>query len=74
MTPPPACEGLGHTTTAMHGIQYTHIGRVGVGWQRHDKTCRSLRELDSPGTVFFFFGDHPQLVVELDHLCEVKNL
>ena len=50
------------------------IGWIGVGWQRHCKTCRSLRELDDQGSVFFFFfvfGGRLQLVVELDHLCEV---
>ena len=30
-----------------------YIGRVGVGWQRHCKTCRSLHELDHQGTVFW---------------------
>ena len=50
-----------------------YLGWVGVGWQRHCRTCRSLRELDNQGTSFFF-GGHPQLVVELDHLCEVHNL
>ena len=50
-----------------------YIDRVGVGWQRHCETCRSPRELDNQGT-FFVFGGHPQLVVELDDLCEVKNL
>ena len=48
------------------------VGWVGVGWQRHYKTCRSLLELNNQGTVFFLIGGHPQLVVELDHLCEVK--
>ena len=32
-----------------------YIGWVGVHWQRHCKTCRSLRELDNQGTVFFVF-------------------
>ena len=50
------------------------IGWVGVGWQRHCITCRSLRELDNQSAVFCFFGGRPKLVVELDHLCEVKNL
>ena len=50
-----------------------HIGWVGVGRQRHCKTCRSLRALDNQGTAFFL-GGRLQLVVELDHLCEVKNL
>ena len=27
-----------------------------------------------PFFIVFFFGGRPQLVVELDHLCEVKNL
>ena len=50
-----------------------YIGCVRVGWQRHCcKTCRSLRELDNQGTIFFFFGGRPQLVVELDRLCEVN--
>ena len=44
-----------------------YIGWVGVGWRRHCKTCRSIRELDNQGTVFCFFGGRPQLVVELDH-------
>ena len=54
-----------------------YIGWVGVGWQRHSKTRRSLREVDNQGTVFFLFrggGSRPQRVVELDHLCEVNNL
>ena len=53
-----------------------YIGWVGVGWQRHCKTCHSLRELDNQGTVFLcvFFGGRPQPVIELDHLCEVKNI
>ena len=51
-----------------------YIGWVGVGWQRHCKTCRSLRELDNQGTVFCFFGGRPHLVVELDHLCEVNDI
>ena len=50
-----------------------YIGRVGVGCQRHCKTCRSLGELDNQGTVVFF-GDRSKLVVQLDNLCEVKNL
>ena len=29
---------------------------VGVGWQRHCKTCQSPRELDNQGTASFFFG------------------
>ena len=37
------------------------------------KTCCSPRELDNQDTVFFVAG-RPQLVVELDHLCEVNNL
>ena len=32
-----------------------YLGWVGVGWQRHCKTCRSLRELDNQGTVFCLF-------------------
>ena len=31
-----------------------YIGWVDVGWQRHCKTCRSLRELDNQRTFFFF--------------------
>ena len=43
-----------------------------VGWQRYCKTCRSLRELDNPGTVFFSLAvAHGGFRV---HLCEVKNL
>ena len=34
---------------------YTSIDLVGVGWQRHCRTCCSLRELDNQGIVFFFF-------------------
>ena len=65
----------GRTTTAMHAIEYTpsppYIGWVSVGWQRHCKTCRKLRNLGNQGTFFFFlFGGRPQLVVELDPLCE----
>ena len=53
----------GHTTTAMYDHEYPPP----LVW--------SLRELDNQGTVFaLFFGGRPQLVVELDHLCEVKNL
>ena len=34
----------------------SYIGWVGVGWQRHYKTRRSLRELiDNQGTVFVCF-------------------
>ena len=54
-----------------------YIGWVGVGWQRHFKICRSLRELDNQGTAFFssfFFGGRSQLVVELNRSCEVNNL
>ena len=41
---------------------------VGVGWQRHRKACRSLRELDNQRTCcFVFFWRSPQLAVELDH-------
>ena len=29
------------------------MGWVGVGWQRHCKTCRSLLELDNHRTAFF---------------------
>ena len=50
-----------------------YIGWVGVGWQRHGETCRSLRELDNQGTFFFFLAV-AQLVVELDRLCVVNNL
>ena len=60
------------------------VGWVGFGWQRqrhYYKTCRLLRELDyqdGTSTHFFFggggIGGRPQLVVELEHLCEVKNL
>ena len=31
-----------------------YIDWVGVGWQRHCKTCRSLRDLDNRGTVISF--------------------
>ena len=38
----------------------------------------SCSELDNQGTVFFLlffsFGGRPQLVVELNHSCEVNNL
>ena len=51
-----------------------YIGWVGVSWQRHSKTCCPLRGLDNQGTVLFYFGGRPQLVVELDPLYEVKNL
>ena len=69
----------GHTTTAMHEMPPTppspyYIGWVGVGWQRHCQTCRSLREPDTQGTASLFFGGRSQLVVELDRLCEVNNL
>ena len=37
------------------GVCGTLSGRVGVGWQRNCKTCRSLRELDYQGTVFLLF-------------------
>ena len=30
-----------------------YAGWVDVGWQRHCETCRSLRERDNRGTVFF---------------------
>ena len=33
---------------------YILVGWVGVGYQRHRKTCRSLRELDNQGTDFGF--------------------
>ena len=36
----------------MHYV-YICIGWVGVGWQRHCKTCRSLHELDNQGTYLF---------------------
>ena len=48
------------------------LGWVGVGWQRHYKTCRSLRELDNQPTVLF--GHRSQLAIELDILCGVENL
>ena len=51
-----------------------YLGRVGVGWQRHCRTCRSLLELDSQGTVLFCsFGGRSQLAVQLDHLCWVET-
>ena len=53
------------------------LGWVGVGWQRHCKPCRSLLELQTTRVLllfFFLFCGRSQLVVELDHLCEVKNL
>ena len=37
--------------------RYIYVGWVGVGWQRHCKTCRSLRELDYQGTYLFFAVD-----------------
>ena len=37
-------------------IIFICIGWVGVGWQRHCKTCRSPRELDDQGTNIFFGG------------------
>ena len=55
-----------------------HLLYVGVGWQRHCKACPPLLELDSRGTaylfIYLFFAGRSQLVVELDRLCEVKNL
>ena len=54
-------------------IYYAYTGWVGVGWQRHCKTCRSLLELDNQGTSLSF-GGRSQLVVELDHLCGVVTL
>ena len=45
---------------------YMYIG-VGVGWQRCCRTCQSLRELDSPGTVFFFLAV-TMVVIELDRI------
>ena len=49
-------------------------GWVGVGWQRHCKVCRSLRELlGTQCTVVFVFGDRSQLVMEVDHSWEVKD-
>ena len=48
-----------------------YIGWVGVLWQRHCKTCRSLHELGQQGTVFF--GGRSQLAVELDHLRGVET-
>ena len=51
------------------------IGWVGVGWQRHRETCRSLRELDNQVTVFLFFWRSPTAGCRvINHLCEVKNL
>ena len=41
------------------------VGWVGVGWQRHCKTCRLLIEIDNQGTDFVF-GGRSQLVVKLD--------
>ena len=39
---------------------------IGVGWQRRCKTCQSLRELDTQGTVFFFLlFVFPMMVIEL---------
>ena len=52
-----------------------YLGWIGVGWQRHCKTYRSIRELDNQGTqrfVLFFLS--LQLAVELDHLCGVESL
>ena len=66
----------GHTTTAMHDIEYTPtrlryilcIGWVGIVWQRYCRTCRSLLELDNQGTLFLFlfcfFGGRSPPVVE----------
>ena len=53
------------------------VGWVGVDWQRHCKTCRSLIEPDNQGTHRFvlFFWRSPQLAVELlrDHLCAAEK-
>ena len=53
---------------------YKWVGLASVG----NDTVKHLLELDKQGTTFFFFffggGGRPQLVVELDHLCEVNNL
>ena len=52
-----------------------YIGRIGVGWKQHCKTCRSLDELDHKGTVFFFnFGGRLQLTVEPGHMWGVGNV
>ena len=67
-----------HYIPRLYNPPLFYIGWFGVGWQRHCRTCRSLRELDNQGTVFlsfFFLWRSPTaVVVELDHLCEVKNL
>ena len=68
-----ACMGRGFLTPPPRP-PILYMGWVGVGWQRHSKTCRSPLELDNQGSVCFFFGGRPQLVFELDHLCEVNNL
>ena len=57
-------------------LPFDIIGRLGVGWQRHCKTCCSIRDLDNQDTLFsfyffVFFGGLPQVVVVLDHLGEV---
>ena len=46
---------------------YMFIG-VGIDWQRHCKTCQSLRELAIQSTVFFFFSAVTMVVIVLDHI------
>ena len=55
--PPPPCFNAPPYIYNIYIVYiYTskYIGWVGVGWQRHCRTCRSLRELDNQGTYFFF--------------------
>ena len=59
-----------HQPSTLRGCDlsmYFYIRWVGVGWRRRNKTCPSLRELDSQGTVLFsfFVWRPPKLAVEL---------
>ena len=57
MPPPPR---------VIHMQVYVCVGWVGVGWQRHCRARRSLRELDNQGTYRLFLRS-PYLAVELAH-------
>ena len=76
------CEWVIFMNTLGRHTHWTHapfslppICWVGVGWQRHCKTGRSLRELDNQGT-FCFFRRSPTTGcrVTVDQLCEVNNI
>ena len=56
--PPPSTDGsFGLVTSTIFVAAVPppllYVGWVGVVWQRHCKTCRSLVELDCKGTAFF---------------------